>query len=136
MDFAKNDLKGEYQHKIKMGYPEGKLHGKQGKKPTNADDPDVKALGSGVKKTRAQAKDPLLGVTKPAIRRLARRGGVKRISGLMYQESRGVLKKFLYKTVHDAIAYAEHSRRQTVRSADVLHALTRAGRGMYGVDHK
>lgn len=30
-----------------------------------------------------------------AIRRLARRGGVKRISGLIYEETRGVLKTFL-----------------------------------------
>jgi hypothetical protein len=36
-----------------------------------------------------------LGLTKPAIRRLARRGGVKRISGLIYEETCGVLKIFL-----------------------------------------
>ncbi|THU89560.1 hypothetical protein K435DRAFT_781540, partial [Dendrothele bispora CBS 962.96] len=36
-------------------------------------------------------------VTKPVIRRFARRGGVKRISGLMYAETRGVLKIFLDK---------------------------------------
>ncbi|GFP83491.1 histone h4 [Phtheirospermum japonicum] len=36
-----------------------------------------------------------LGITKPAIRRVARRGGVKRISGLIYEETRGVLKIFL-----------------------------------------
>jgi histone H4 len=35
------------------------------------------------------------GITKPAIRRLARRGGVKRISGLIYEETRGVLKIFV-----------------------------------------
>ena len=39
--------------------------------------------------------DCVLGITKPAIRRLARRGGVKRISGLIYEETRGVLKIFL-----------------------------------------
>ncbi|WMV40114.1 hypothetical protein MTR67_033499 [Solanum verrucosum] len=32
------------------------------------------------------------GITKPAIRRLACRGGVKCISGLIYEETRGVLK--------------------------------------------
>ena len=50
-----------------------------------------------------KARPPLLqhslthyvGITKPAIRRLARRGGVKRISGLIYEETRGVLKIFL-----------------------------------------
>jgi histone H4 len=40
-------------------------------------------------------RDNIQGITKPAIRRLARRGGVKRISGLIYEETRGVLKVFL-----------------------------------------
>ena len=31
-------------------------------------------------------RDNIQGITKPAIRRLARRGGVKRISGLIYEE--------------------------------------------------
>jgi hypothetical protein len=36
------------------------------------------------KKIKRNANSPILeGITKPAIRRLARRGGVKRISGLM-----------------------------------------------------
>ena len=43
---------------------------------------------------------PNLGITKPAIRRLARRGGVKRISGLIYEETRGVLKIFLENVSH------------------------------------
>ena len=42
----------------------------------------------------------LTGITKPAIRRLARRGGVKRISGLIYEETRGVLKIFLENVSH------------------------------------
>jgi hypothetical protein len=41
-----------------------------------------------------------VGITKPAIRRLARRGGVKRISGLIYEETRGVLKIFLENVRH------------------------------------
>jgi len=35
------------------------------------------------------------GITKPAIRRLARRGGVKRISSFIYEDTRVVLKNFL-----------------------------------------
>ena len=34
-------------------------------------------------------------LTKPAIRRLARRGGVKRISGRVYEETRDALKTFM-----------------------------------------
>ncbi|KAG0437584.1 hypothetical protein HPB47_017376, partial [Ixodes persulcatus] len=45
------------------------------------------------------------GITKPAIRRLARRGGVKRISGVIYEETRGVLKVFLENVIRDAVTY-------------------------------
>lgn len=46
----------------------------------------------GAKRHRKILRDNIQGITKPAIRRLARRGGVKRISGLIYEETRGVLK--------------------------------------------
>lgn len=36
-----------------------------------------------------------MGVTKGDIRRMARRGGVKRISAMIYDETRGVLKQRL-----------------------------------------
>ncbi|KAK3729322.1 hypothetical protein QZH41_000696 [Actinostola sp. cb2023] len=55
-----------------------------------------KGLGKGgAKRHRKILRDNIQGITKPAIRRLARRGGVKRISGLIYEETRGVLKVFL-----------------------------------------
>ena len=53
----------------------------------------------------------LIGITKPAIRRLARRGGVKRISGLIYEETRGVLKIFLENVIRDSVTYTEHAKR-------------------------
>merc|ERR1711862_148130 len=46
-----------------------------------------KGLGKGgAKRHRKVLRDNIQGITKPAIRRLARRGGVKRISGLIYEE--------------------------------------------------
>ncbi|SCV17577.1 related to Histone H4 [Nakaseomyces glabratus] len=55
-----------------------------------------KGLGKGgAKRHRKILRDNIQGITKPAIRRLARRGGVKRISGLIYEEVRAVLKSFL-----------------------------------------
>ena len=48
-----------------------------------------KGLGKGgAKRHRKVLRDNIQGITKPAIRRLARRGGVKRISGLVYEEVR------------------------------------------------
>ena len=58
-----------------------------------------KGLGKGgAKRHRKVLRDNIQGITKPAIRRLARRGGVKRISGLIYEETRGVLKVFCHLT--------------------------------------
>ena len=74
-----------------------------------------KGLGKGgAKRHRKVLRDNIQGITKPAIRRLARRGGVKRISGLIYEETRGVLKVFLENVVRDAVTYTEHARRKTV----------------------
>ena len=77
-------------------------------------------------------RENIQGITKPAIRRLARRGGVKRISGLVYEETRGILKIFLKETLQDAVRYTEHAHRKTVTAMDVVYALKRQGRTLYG----
>ncbi|XP_043539660.1 uncharacterized protein LOC122544485 [Chiloscyllium plagiosum] len=79
-----------------------------------------KGLGKGgAKRHRKVLRDNIQGITKPAIRRLARRGGVKRISGLIYEETRGVLKVFLENVIRDAVTYTEHAKRKTVTAMDV-----------------
>jgi len=128
-----------------------------------------KGLGKGgAKRHRKVLRDNIQGITKPAIRRLARRGGVKRISGLIYEETRGaylaapllacaapavrcaaarllsrrplltrprpsgVLKVFLENVIRDAVTYTEHARRKTVTAMDVVYALKRQGKTLYG----
>ncbi|XP_041444820.1 histone H4-like [Xenopus laevis] len=92
-----------------------------------------KGLGKGgAKRHRKVLRDNIQGITKPAIRRLARRGGVKRISGLIYEETRGVLKVFLENVIRDAVTYTEHAKRKTVTAMDVVYALKRQGRTLYG----
>ena len=92
-----------------------------------------KGLGKGgAKRHRKVLRDNIQGITKPAIRRLARRGGVKRISGLIYEETRGVLKVFLENVIRDAVTYTEHAKRKTVTAMDVVYALKRQGRPLYG----
>ena len=77
-------------------------------------------------------KETILGITKPAIRRLARRGGVKRISSLVYDETRQVLRAFLENVIRDSVTYTEHAKRKTVTALDVVYALKRQGRTLYG----
>ena len=92
-----------------------------------------KGLGKGgAKRHRVVSRDNVQGVTKTAIRRLARRGGVKRINGLVYEEARGILKVWLETVIRDAVTYAEHGRRKTVRPMDVVMALKRQGTPLYG----
>jgi histone H4 len=80
---------------------------------------------------------------------------VKRISGLIYEETRGVLKIFLENVIRDSVTYTEHAKRyvvssiltylfsrahyvlsptcsKTVTALDVVYALKRSGRTLYG----
>ena len=86
----------------------------------------------GAKRVKRTSKEVILGITKPAIRRLARRGGVKRISHQIYEETRTILRGFLENVVRDAVVYTEHARRKTVTAMDVVYALKRQGRSLYG----
>ncbi|THH00061.1 hypothetical protein EW145_g7142, partial [Phellinidium pouzarii] len=92
----------------------------------------VVADRGGAKRHRKILRDNIQGITKPAIRRLARRGGVKRISALIYEETRGVLKVFLEGVIRDSVTYTEHAKRKTVTALDVVYALKRSGRTLYG----
>ncbi|KAI2606825.1 histone-fold-containing protein [Hypoxylon fragiforme] len=95
-----------------------------------------KGLGGkgGLKRHRKLLRDNIQGITKPAIRRLARRGGVKRISGSIYDEVRSALKARLVEIVHDCIIHTEYRMRKTVTIGDVLQSLKRLGQPIYGFD--
>ncbi|KAK4081755.1 uncharacterized protein Triagg1_2496 [Trichoderma aggressivum f. europaeum] len=82
--------------------------------------PDLggKTIGGGTKRHRKILKDSIHGITKPAIRRLARRGGVKRISATVYDETRLALKTFLQGVLRDAVTYVEYRRAKTVTLED------------------
>lgn len=84
------------------------------------------------KKIRNIKIDVLSGVTNSAIRRLARKGGVKRISFTVYDEARAALYENLKAIIKDTITYTTHARRKTVISTDVIFALKRLGRAVYG----
>merc|ERR1712190_499932 len=48
------------------------------------------------------------------------------------KETRGVLKVFLENVIRDAVTYTEHAKRKTVTAMDVVYALKRQGRTLYG----
>lgn len=71
-------------------------------------------------------------LTLGGIRRLARRGGVKRVSLGVYEETRDFVDYYLGIVVKDAAVYCENSRRKTITAMDVIFALKRSGRIVYG----
>jgi histone H4 len=91
-----------------------------------------KKMASGKQRVATIKDATLSGITKPAIRRLARRGGVKRISRPIYDEIRQELRIFLETTLKDATTYCAHEKRKTVKPLDIVYALKRKGRDLYG----
>lgn len=73
-------------------------------------------------------------VSKGDIRRLARRGGVKRLSALIYHEMRLMLEAYLDRLVKDSVLHCEYSNRKTVQVEDVVRALKSRGERLYGFD--
>ncbi|CAM6090695.1 unnamed protein product [Calypogeia fissa] len=51
--------------------------------------------------------------------------GVKRLSGLTFEETRCVLKAYIVNTIRNAVIYMEHSKRKTVTAMDVVYSLQR-----------
>ncbi|KAJ7894791.1 hypothetical protein B0H13DRAFT_2339080 [Mycena leptocephala] len=87
----------------------------------------------GAKRRHKILRDNIQGVTRPAIRRLARRGGVKRISGIVYQETRGALKIYLEDVIRNSVTIPSTlGGIKTVTALDVVHALKRSGSALYG----
>lgn len=71
-------------------------------------------------------------MTRGGIRRLARRGGVKRISDGIYHDTRNFVEEFLKSIIKDASVFADNSRRKTITAMDVVYSLKRNGKVLYG----
>ncbi|KAG5980207.1 Histone H4 [Claviceps digitariae] len=87
------------------------------------------------KRHRKILRDTIQGITKPAIRRLARRGGVKRISAGIYDETRTALKERLEAVLRLCVMYVEYRQAKTVTVHDVIYALRRFGKPIYGFEY-
>jgi len=81
---------------------------------------------------RRVLRDSIRGITKSDIRRLARRGGVKRLNKNIYWEAQYALKTFLEDVIWRASTYTEHDRRWTISAMDVVRARKAMGATLYG----
>ena len=79
-------------------------------------------------------REPIDRITKPALRRICRRAGIKRINGHTYDEMKGVLNTFTENLCQMAMCYMSHARRSTVSVIDVQYAGRRMGKEIYVTD--
>ncbi|KAK7187573.1 histone h4 [Paraphaeosphaeria sporulosa] len=89
-----------------------------------------------LKRNKRVQRDTIQGITKGDIRRLARRGGIKRISATVYHDVRDVLKDRLRTLLRSitTIVEGDPSNRKTVVVRDVIFTLQRLGNPIYGFD--
>lgn len=87
----------------------------------------------GALRHRKVLRDSINGITKADIRRLARRGGVKRLSSLVYDETRNALKNFIEKVIRCAVIYADYRRAKTITAMDIVDGLKQSGIVFYSV---
>ena len=71
-------------------------------------------------------------ISRPSIRKLARRGGIKRMAAACDDTVRQELNNFLHKVLRDTITYTMHAGRKTVSTTDVCLGLRNQGRTLYG----
>ncbi|KAJ4301519.1 hypothetical protein N0V90_003612 [Kalmusia sp. IMI 367209] len=111
------------QHGLGLGKGKGKGKGGVG-------------LGNRIhmKRHKKIQKDTIQGITKGDIRRLARRGGVKRISATVYDDIRTALKERLKTILDKTFPLVEMTGRKTITVRDIIFTLNTLGTPIYGFD--
>jgi len=71
-------------------------------------------------------------ITKPDIRRLARKAGCQRVAMTIYEDARSALTEFLEMILTDATVFTEYAKRKTVAPSDIILSLRRHGKVVYG----
>ena len=79
------------------------------------------------KQRRMVLRDAIQGITSEMILALAARAGCMMLSGLVFEETRGITKVYLENLICDAVTITEHKRRKVVLAIDVLAAAAAPG---------
>ena len=76
------------------------------------------------------------GITRGDIKRLARAGGVKRISGDCFDVIRDTIEGYVDDIMFKALVHVEYQKKKTVSASDVVRAMQESGTTAYGIDPK
>ena len=85
------------------------------------------------RQTKKAQKANVKRISSPLIRRPASRGGTRLIPSEVVEALRTQLMEFVEALVKDALAQAAQGNRKTVTAADIVLALRRRGKTLYGL---
>lgn len=88
--------------------------------------PPTKSKQRGPRKTSSE-KSILEGISKPAIKRLAKMAGVNQMSSTVCVDVRDSLHKFVERVIRASVIYSDHAGRKTLTHADLMCALNTVG---------
>jgi histone H3/H4 len=100
---------------------------KPSKKSSKKSSKSSTTLKSTKPKHRKILRDNIQGITKPALIRLLRRAGVKRVNNGIYEELRGVIKYEMERILRNTVTITEYNRRKRVKIDDLETALETLG---------
>lgn len=90
-----------------------------------------KVCSSGGKRFHEQFVSKRNDITKPAMRRLARRSGVRRIAEPVYKTAREIINKFLKDILRQSYAVTIGAKRKTLQFDDVVHVIKNVDKTTY-----
>jgi histone H4 len=91
----------------------------------------TRATWTPVMRRRAHINKKTFRLSSGEVRKLARRGGVKRISARIRDAVNETLKRFVHDVLSKASVYADHANRRTVTVNDIVYALKNLGETIY-----
>lgn len=74
----------------------------------------------------------VFGITDPAIRRMCRRAGIKRMNKQVYEVVRDAVVDFIQTTLNRAVIRTDHARHKTISATDVAFGLQSHGTTLLG----
>lgn len=100
-------------------------------KMTNLPGSGIKKAGKGLAKSEAKRHSRKVAsdiISRPALRRIAHRGGVKRIAGNTYEIAREDIENFMHNVIKSAVQCVNYAKRHTMMKKDIQFALARFDR--------
>lgn len=85
-----------------------------------------------VPKRVANSSIKFAGIRRGSLKKIARRSGVKRMSSLAFNVAMEQARAFTDEVLTNAMLFADNRRQITVRASDIVYALRRMNRSLYG----